>query len=152
MSFDRRALWLSRFLRFYSVASLILFPALFLGFSLHAPPLDHGGSLNWAIWDDVRDHVGPMLFVIYIVWSVFLFRAAGNLPRYASFLDFTIWANLAHGLLMVVQTTTSHHDFPKLFTDVPWILALPIVIGSLRGSYADPRLARDGDHAASLAL
>jgi hypothetical protein len=138
MSPDRKARWLRLFLRIYSVASLILFPMLFLGFSLRAPVLDQGGSLNWAIWDDVRDHVGPMLFVIYIVWSVFLFKSAGDLRRYASFLDFTIWANLAHGLLMVVQTTTSHHDFAKIFTDVPWILVLPLVIGSLREAYATP--------------
>lgn len=138
MSPERKAHWLSLFLRIYGTASLLLFSALFLAFAFHAPVLDHGGSLHWAIWDDVHDHVGPMLFVIYWVWAVFLIRAAGDLPRYATFLDFTIWANLAHGLLMFVQTTTSPTDFPKLFTDVPVILALPIVIGSLRAAYAPP--------------
>lgn len=137
MSIDRKAIWLKTFLRVYGFASLALFTTLFLGFALRAPILDHGGSMNWAIWDDVRDHVGPMLFVIYWVWAIFLIRAAGDLRGNATFLDFTIWANLAHGLLMVVQTTMSHHDFLKIYTDVPWILILPVVIGALRSAYAN---------------
>lgn len=41
-----------------------------------------------------------------------------------AFFDFTVWANLAHGVLMTVQMAFSHHDAWKLLTDVPWILGL----------------------------
>lgn len=63
-------------------------------------------------------HVGPMLFVIYLVW-----------------------ADLAHGLLVVVRNATSHHDVFKIFTDVPWIPVLPLVIGEPRAAYASPPTA-----------
>ena len=139
MSSDQKASWLQLFLRVYGAASLLLFSTLFVAFAVRAPILDEGGALQWAIWDSVHGHVGPMLFVIYLVWAVFLIRAASNLRAHASFLDFTIWANLAHGVLMIYQTAASHHDGAKAFTDVPWILALPIVIGSLRGAYARRR-------------
>jgi hypothetical protein len=139
MSPDQKASWLRLFLRVYGAVSLLLFSALFVAFAVRAPILDEGGALKWAIWDSVHGHVGPMLFVIYLVWSVFLIRAAGDLRAHASFLDFTIWANLAHGVLMIFQTATSPHDSAKAFTDVPWILVLPLVIGALRGAYAQPK-------------
>jgi hypothetical protein len=47
--------------------------------------------------------VPPMLFTIYLVWAVFFFLAARNLLAYVSFLNFTMWANRFHGLLMGVQ-------------------------------------------------
>ena len=143
MSNDRKAHWLSLFLKVYGIGCILLFSTLFLAFSMRLSVIDHGGLLNWAIWDDVRDHVGPMLFAIYIVWGIFLFRASRDLKNNASFLDFTIWANLAHGVLMVFQTTASHHDFLKIFTDVPWILAAPLVIGGLRSAYSSSGYAED---------
>jgi hypothetical protein len=138
MSPNQKASWLRLFLRIYGAASLLLFSTLFVAFAVRAPVLDEGGALQWAIWDSVHGHVGPMLFVIYFVWSVFLIRAAGDLRAHKSFLDFTIWANLAHGVLMVYQTAASDHDSAKALTDVPWILAVPLVIGALRGAYTQP--------------
>jgi hypothetical protein len=44
-----------------------------------------------------------MLFVIYLTWAVFFFIAARKPQAYVSFLNFTMWANLVHGLLMVIQ-------------------------------------------------
>jgi hypothetical protein len=43
-----------------------------------------------------------------------------------------MWANLAHGLLMIVQMLVSHHDAWKMLTDVPYILILPVGIALLR--------------------
>src|ERR1700737_1224236 len=68
------------FLRVYGVLTLAIFVALFVGFLAQSPLLaEHGGALNWTIWNDVRCgsehlHVPPMLMVIYIVWGVFLLR------------------------------------------------------------------------------
>src|SRR3981081_2613898 len=92
------------FLRIYGILTIAIFSLLFVGFIVQTPLLaEHGGSWNWTIWNDVRfgnehAHVPPMLMLIYIVWGVFLLRAAGNPPAYLSFLNFTMWANLAHGL------------------------------------------------------
>lgn len=124
------------FLRVYGTLSLMLFSALLIGFTFRIPILDQGGMLHWAIWDEVSGHVGPMLFVIYLVWSIFLIKAANRPQAYASFLEFTMWANLAHALFMVPQALGSHHDQWKLLTDVPWLLLLAGGLAVLR-----PKLA-----------
>jgi hypothetical protein len=123
------------FLRVYGVLTLAIFVALFVGFLAQSPLLaEHGGALNWTIWNDVRCgtehlHVPPMLMVIYIVWGVFLLRAAGDPYGYASFLTFTMWANLAHGVLMAAQAATEiDHYWSKFLTDIPFVLILALGI------------------------
>ncbi len=127
--------WFQPFLRVYGVLTLFIFVALFVGFLAQSPLLaEHGGALNWTIWNDVRCgdehlHVPPMLLVIYIVWGVFLLRAAGDPHSYVSFLNFTMWANLAHGLLMAAQAASEfHHYWSKFLTDIPFVLILALGI------------------------
>ena len=123
------------FLRVYGLLTLAIFVLLLIGFIAQSPLLaEHTGMLNWTIWNDVRCgsehlHVPPMLMVIYIVWGVFLLRAAGDPRGYASFLSFTMWANLAHGVLMVVQAASEiDHYWSKFFTDIPFVLILALGI------------------------
>jgi hypothetical protein len=123
------------FLRVYGLLTLAIFVLLLIGFIAQSPLLaEHTGMLNWTIWNDVRCgsehlHVPPMLMVIYIVWGIFLLRAASDPNGYASFLAFTMWANLAHGLLMVAQAGTEiHHYWSKFLTDIPFVLILALGI------------------------
>ena len=123
------------FLRVYGVLTLAIFVLLLVGFIAKSSLLaEHGGPLNWTIWNDVRCgmetmHVPPMLMVIYIVWGVFLLRAAGDPPGYASFLNFTMWANLAHGVLMAAQAGSEFdHYWSKFLTDIPFVLILALGI------------------------
>jgi hypothetical protein len=64
-----------------------------------------------------------MLFTIHLVWGVFFFLAARRPVAYVSFLNFSMWAYLAHGLLMTVQAlthmNTQRHRF---FMDIPYEL------------------------------
>lgn len=127
------------FLRVYGVLTLTIMSLLFVGFMVQTPLLaEHGGALNWTIWNDVRfghdhAHVPPMLFVIYIVWGVFLLRAAGDPPAYLSFLNFTMWANLAHSALMAAQAATDIDRYwSKFLTDIPFLLILALGIYLLR--------------------
>lgn len=70
-----------------------------------------------------------MLFTIYLVWAVFLFLAARRPLAYVSFLNFTMWANLFHGLLMGVQAAAmTAHYWAKWFTDIPFVLILALGI------------------------
>jgi hypothetical protein len=142
------------FLRVYGVLTLAIFVLLFVGFVSQSPLLaEHGGVLNWTIWNDVRCgsehmHVPPMLMVIYIVWGVFLLRAAGNPHGYLSFLNFTMWANLAHGVLMTVQAATElDHYWSKFFTDIPFVLILALGIYLWRRSDPSARRPPVADHA-----
>jgi|SRR5215211_4895895 len=127
------------FLRVYGVLTLAIFSLLFVGFIVESPLLaEHGGALNWTIWNDVRfghehAHVPPMLLLIYAVWGVFMLRAAGNPQGYLSFLNFTMWANLAHGVLMAVQAGMDMDRYwSKFFTDIPFVLILALGIYLLR--------------------
>jgi hypothetical protein len=120
---------LAIFLRVYGVLSLVIFGPLFLGFAFQTALLAEGGPLNWTIWDDVTGHVGPMLFVVYLTWAVFFFLAARNPLAYVSFLSFTMWANLFHGLLMGVQAAMMMDRYwSKWLTDIPFVLILALGI------------------------
>lgn len=125
---------LAIFLRVYGVLSLIIFGALFVGFGVQTPLLAEGGSLNWLIWNGIKCgnepcHVPPMLFIIYLVWAVFFLLAASKPLAYVSFLNFTMWANLSHGLLMAVQAVMMMDRYwSKWFTDIPFVLILALGI------------------------
>ncbi|MUL75107.1 DUF6632 domain-containing protein [Mycolicibacterium sp. CBMA 226] len=133
---------LTLFLRIYGVLTLVIFISLFVGVAVESPILaEQGGPLNWTIWNDVKagnemNHVPLMLFVVYIVWGVFFFLAARNPTEYGSFLSFTAWANLAHGVLMIGQTLMDLDRYwSKFLTDIPFILILPLAIYLLRSAW-----------------
>jgi hypothetical protein len=132
----RRLRALSTLLRFYGVFTLIIFSALLAGFAIQTPLLsdDPKGALNWVIWNGIRCgkepcYVPPMLFIIDIVWGVFFFVAARRPLAHVSFLTFTGWAYLAHGLLMTVQALT-HFDtqWHRFLMDIPYELILALGI------------------------
>ncbi|MEU6645992.1 DUF6632 domain-containing protein [Saccharomonospora sp. NPDC046836] len=122
------------FLRVYGAITVILFTLLFLGFMANTSLLaEQGGPLNWLIWNDVRfgdehAHVPPMLLLIYVVWGAFLLRAARDPLAHRSFLDFTMWANAAHGVLMTFQAAMEIDRYwSKFLTDIPFVL-LPVAV------------------------
>ena len=131
---DSRLRPLKVFLRVYAVLSLILFSALMLGFVTRFPLIDEGGAWHWMSWDRVTDHVAPMLFSIYIVWSIFLLRAARDPLANKTFLDFTVWANVAHAISMVPHAVASPDYHVKFLTDIPWVLLPAAAITVLRPS------------------
>jgi hypothetical protein len=56
-----------------------------------------------------------------------------NPPAYSSFLDFTMWANLAHGVLMAAQAFTDLDRYwSKFLIDIPFVLILSLGIFLLR--------------------
>ena len=120
------------FLLIHGSLSLLLFTTLSVGLFFHMPAFDKGGVLNWAVWDDMSDHAPLMVTVIYFVWSIFVIRASRNPRAYASFLDFTMWGNLAHGLVMVPQALDMHMYHSKFMTDIPWVWLLAAGIAFLR--------------------
>ena len=127
-------------LRIYAVFTLFIFIALLSGFAIQTPLLSDNpkGSLNWVIWNGVRCgtapcYVPPMLFIIHIVWGVFFIYAARNPLEYASFLNFTMWAYLAHGVLMIMEAFTDlPHQWHRFLMDIPYELVLPAAIYAWR--------------------
>ena len=131
---DRSTQRLQRFLRVYGTVSLVLFSTLLLAFLVQWPMIDEGAPLHWVIWDRVTHHVAPMLFAIYVVWAVYLLRAARHPAAYASFLDFTLCANLAHALVMVPMAVGEPAYHSKFLTDIPFILLLCAALALWRPS------------------
>ena len=120
------------FLNVYGVVSVVLFGGLFLLTMIDAPILQEGGSLRFMRWEPLAKHIELMLEGVYFVWGVFFFLAAKNPLRYLSFIDFTIWANAAHGLIMLVQSLMMPEFHYKIFTDVAYCVALAGGLSILR--------------------
>jgi hypothetical protein len=122
---------LTIFLRVWGVVSLAIFGFIFIGYAIHLNAFRPGAGMHWAVWDDLPGHVAMMLAAIYLTWAVFLLLAARRPTEYVSFLNFTMWANLVHGLVMV-PGAFEHGYHGKFLTDIPWILLLAAAIYFLR--------------------
>jgi hypothetical protein len=137
---------LSWSLRVWGFSGIAIFGLLFIGFLVESPILaEQGGMFNWAIWNNVSCHnslghshlchVPPMLLIIYVVWCIFAVVAARRPERFGSFLEFTMWANAAHALLMTGQALTEIDRYwLKFFTDIPYIGFISLAILFLRPS------------------
>jgi hypothetical protein len=115
---------LKTFLNVYGVVSVVLFGGLFSLTLFDAPIMQDGGALRFMRWEPLAKHIELMLEGVYLVWGVFFFRAARHPLQYLSFIDFTIWANLVHGLIMVPQSHVIPGFHYKLLTDVTYCLVL----------------------------
>ena len=113
------------FLCIFGIISIMLFGTFFLLTSLDAPVMQEGGGLRFLRWDILSKHVELMIEVVYLVWGIFMLLAARKPLSYLSFLNFTLWANLAHGLLMIPQAFMVGMMY-KMFTDVAYCLVLAI--------------------------
>ena len=72
-----------------------------------------------------------MLTAIHLVWAVMLWRAAADPARHLLFLDFTIWASVAHGLVMLVATPMQKGLVMTFIEGVP-LFAIAAVVWWLR--------------------
>jgi hypothetical protein len=120
------------FLNIYGVISVILFGGLIVLTLTDAAIIQEGGALRFMRWEPLAKHIELMLEGVYFVWAIFFFAAARNPLRYLSFIDFTIWANAVHGLIMFVQAMVMPHFHYKMFTDVAYCLLLAAGLQALR--------------------
>lgn len=111
------------FLNTFGIISIALFGTLFLLTSFDAAVMQEGGALRFLRWDILSKHVELMIEIVYLVWGIFMLLAARRPMHHISFLNFTLWANLAHGLLMIPQAVMTGMIY-KMFTDVAYCLVL----------------------------
>ena len=123
---------LKLFLNIYGVVSVVLFGGLFIFTMIDSPMLQDGGALRFMRWTPLAKHIEIMLEGVYLVWGIYFFLAARKPLQYLSFIDFTIWANLAHGLIMLVQVFIMPMFLYKIFTDIAYCLVLSIGLLILR--------------------
>lgn len=113
------------FLTIYGIISIMLFGGLFILTSLNAPVMQEGGMLRFLRWDILSKHVELMIEIVYLVWGIFMLLAARDPLAHFSFLNFTLWANLAHGVLMIPQAVMVGMMY-KMYTDIAYCLVLAI--------------------------
>jgi hypothetical protein len=120
------------FLNVYGVISVVLFGGLFVLTATSAPIIQDGGGLAFMRWQPHSPDVELMLEGVYFVWAVFFFIAARDPQRYLSFIDFTIWANAVHGVIMAVQALMMPMYTYKFFTDIAYCIVLAGGLALLR--------------------
>jgi len=69
-------------------------------------------------WGSPGDAEEQMISIIYIVWGIFLWRAAKDPFKNSLFINFTIAANVAHFALMGVQSLVMAGEHAHLYGDV----------------------------------
>jgi hypothetical protein len=93
---------------------------------------------GWA-WHTGHSDYPLMIIGVYGTLGVFLIAAARDPLAHRSLIQFTIWANVVHALIMLVQAFSNPANHGHLVGDVP---ALLIVSGALL--VLTPRAAKAG--------
>jgi hypothetical protein len=100
-----RATLLRFLLRLLSVGFLVAFISWISLILLNAPVLAPGSRLAPLLrFQPYNAYYESMLAAIYIVWAAMLWRASYHPADHRLFIDFTIWASAAHGLVMLIAT------------------------------------------------
>jgi hypothetical protein len=97
--------WLRIFLRLLSLGFVAAFIPWITLILMHSPILAPGGALAPLLrFQPYNPYYESMMAAIHIAWAVTLWRASDEPAKHPLFIDFTIWANVAHGLVMLVAT------------------------------------------------
>jgi hypothetical protein len=137
------------FLRVLSVGYFAGFVPWITLILLNAPILAPGSVLAPLLrFQPYNAAYESMLTAIHLVWAVMLWRAAGDPERHALFIEFTIWANAAHGLVMLVATPVQKGLVMTLVEGLP-LFGIAAVLWWLRPRRS--RLERPTDHAGKAA-
>jgi hypothetical protein len=105
MNETTRMTWLRLFLRVLAVGFLAAFIPWVTLILLNAPILAPGGRLAPLLrFQPYNAYYESMMAAIHLVWAVMLWRASDNPANHPLFIDFTMWANAGHGLVMLIAT------------------------------------------------
>lgn len=141
--------WLRLFLRLLAVGYLAAFIPWITLILLNAPVLAPGSTLAPLLrFQPYNAAYESMMASIHIVWAVMLWRAAADPARHLLFVDFTIWANAAHGLVMVVATPMQKGATMMVIESLP-LLGIAAVLWWLRPRPTLARTAQAGGIAAA---
>jgi hypothetical protein len=137
----RRA-WLRIALKVLSVAFLAAFIPWITLILLNAPILAPGGRLALLLrFQPYNAHYESMMAAIHIVWAVMLWRASDDPSQHPLFIDFTIWASAAHGVVMLISTPMQKGLVMTLIEGLPLFL-IAAVLGKSAASAGDLRITR----------
>ena len=136
-----RTATLRLFLRVLSVGFLAAFIPWLTLILLNAPILAPGSTLAPLLrFQPYNASYESMLAAIHLVWAVMLWRASNHPARHVLFIDFTIWANAAHGIVMIIATAIQKEVVMMVIESLP-LLAIAAVLYLLRPKVVRRELA-----------
>lgn len=115
-----RTNWLPISLRLLCIGYFAAFIPWITLILLKAPILAPGSALAPLLrFQPYNVYYETMLTAIHLVWAVMLWRASANPAKHLLFIDFTIWANLAHGMVMLIVTPMQKGFFMMFIEGLP---------------------------------
>ena len=127
-----RMAWLRVVLRVLSIGFIATFVPWITLILLKAPILAPDGVLApWLRFQPYNPHYESMLTVIHLTLAVMLWRASGDPAKHPLFIDFAMWANGAHGVLMLLLTPMQKGLIMTFIEGVP-LLGIAAVLWWLR--------------------
>jgi hypothetical protein len=127
-----RATLLRLFLRVLAIGFLSGFIPWIALILSNAAILAPGGTLAPLLrFQPYNPYYESMLTAIHIVWAIMLWRASRDPAEHVLFIDFTIWANAAHGIVMIVATPIQKGPLMMVIESVP-LLVIATVLWWLR--------------------
>lgn len=101
----RRMRWLRSYLKLLAIGFLAAFVPWITLILVKSPILAPGSQLAPLFrFQPYNVPYEAMMAAIHIVWAAMLWRAASNPAQHMLFIDFTIWANAAHAVVMLIVT------------------------------------------------
>jgi len=82
---------------------------------------------GWS-WEPRQPEYEQMILGVYATLGVFLFLAAKDPSKHASLIWFTIWSNIVHAGIMLVQALRDPVERPNLYGDIPALFLVAAVL------------------------
>jgi hypothetical protein len=116
------------FLRLLSIGFFAAFIPWITLILLQAPIISEGGLLApYLRFQPYNPHYESMMAAIHLAWAVMLWRASYHPAQHSLFIDFTIWANFAHGLVMFIGTPIQKGPMMMIVEGVPLLVIAAIL-------------------------
>lgn len=132
MNDTERMTWLRAFLKVLAIGFLVAFIPWITLILLNAPILAPGSRLAPLLrFQPYNVSYESMMAAIYVVWAVMLWRASDNPANHRLFIDFTIWASAAHGVVMLIATPLQKGPVMMAIEGLP-LLGIAAVLSWLR--------------------
>lgn len=129
MNENLKMFWLRILLRVLSVGFLAAFIPWITLIILNIPVLSPGSQIAPLLrFQPYNSNYELMMSSIYIVWAVMLWRASDNPANHFLFIEFTIWANVAHGLVMLIVTPGQKGLLMMFVEGVPLLMIAAILL------------------------
>lgn len=95
---------------------------------------------GWS-WEPRQPEYEQMIMGVYATLGVFLFLAAKEPSKHASLIWFTIWSNIVHAGIMLIQALRDPVEQPNLYGDIPALFLVAAVLWYLMAKTQSGRQA-----------